>query len=194
MLSTTLEVNQLERAVSFVDRRSFVLGETYNPILISGILGADLPSLAIFLYAPDTGTLLAGSFNVTGSTPITKTLDRYSTTINFLSANCITFFGATPPETKDAWLIIRDENLVFCKQLVPIRYAPVLNAAPEPELPAISAAIAEHNNDPDAHLNLISKADVAGIIKFNLLDDSANFTDLCTVVNNLIDALQAPRA
>jgi hypothetical protein len=199
LMTTTFHINTHERTVEFTDRRGFVLGETYSPAIVSGIQGCELGSLAVFFYNPDTGGLLAGCFNVVGSTPITKVLDRYHMSFNFLSQSCIDLFAipvgeTVPPSAAEVMMIVRDANLVYCRQIVPLFYATVLNAGPEPELPALTAAIAAHNIDPDAHLNLISKADVAGVIKFNLLDDSASFTDLCTVVNNLIDALQAPRA
>jgi hypothetical protein len=194
MISTTFHIDSRERTVSFVDRRNFVLGETYAPAILSGIVGADLASLAVFFYDPLTFVLLAGAFNVPGSTPITKDVDRYVTEFNFLSPECVALFSNSAPAEKEMVMVVRDQNLVFAKQVVLLSYTNIVSAGPSPELPALSAAIQVHSLDLSAHPGLISKLDVGSVQKFDLSDDSASFSTLCTLFNNLVAALQAPRA
>lgn len=191
-MTTTIQIHPLERTCEFIDRRGFVLGETYDPLVIGGISGCDLASLAIYLYDPSTGVVLAGAFNVVETTPIAKNLDRYQAEVNFLSQSLVDFFGATPPETKNAMLVIRDSDIVYCKCLVPVIYVPGVNAGPEPEVPALAFAIETHNVDPDAHVALVACSQIPDL-SLNALDDTLTFSSLLTNFNLLVAALRTPR-
>lgn len=193
-MTTTISINQRSRTAEFVDRQAFVLGETLDPLAIRGILGADIASLAIFVYKPSDGTLLAGSFNdllAPESREITKVLDQYITSLNFLSADCVNLFSDSH-EDQDVMLVVRDAYIVFCKCLVPMRFVPNVVAGPAPGLPTLEAAFASHNLAPDAHLPLVACAQIPDL-SLNALDDNLTFSQLVTNFNALITALRTPR-
>lgn len=194
-MTTTLNVNQKTRTVEFTDREGFILGETYDPAIISGVSGCDLTSLCIYFYDPVSGTLLSGAFNdplVPESQEITKQLDRFSCSFNFLSSDCVNLFAGSQ-EDKDIVVVVRDANLVYCKALVPLKYVPNVTAGDPPDIPTLVAAFAAHNLDPDAHPPLVACSQIPDL-RLNAADDNLTFAQLVTNFNALVLALRTPRS
>lgn len=193
-MTTTLQIHQKSRSVEFVDRDQFCLGESYDPLILANVLGADLSSLCIFFYS-STGTLLAGSFNIGGeggTAEIIKVLDRYhASTVNFLSQGCIDLF-ASSTDDQPITMIVRDESLIYCKATVMLKYAPNIVAGPAPEGTALTAAFAAHNIDPDSHLGLVACSQIPDLT-LNALDDNITFEQLLTNYNLLVVALRTSR-